>query len=116
MERKQTIEENIPIENKNLKESINTAEEYKKSKDLIPKKLKFTFKEANEYETIEETIEKIEHEITKIDEEIPKVATDFIKLKELTDKREKAEEKLEEKMDRYVYLEELAEKIVEQEK
>jgi ATP-binding cassette subfamily F protein uup len=111
MERKLAMEENTWLEDKNEKENISTAEEYKKSKERIPKKLKFTFKEEQEYKTIEEIIEKLEEEIALIDQEIPKVATDFMKLKEFTDKREKLEAMLEEKMERYVYLEELAEKI-----
>ncbi len=111
MEHKLAMEENTWREDKNEKENINTAEEYKKSKERIPKKLKFTFKEEQEYKTIEEIIEKLEEEIAFIDQEIPKAATDFMKLKELTEKHEKLEETLEEKMERYVYLEELAEKI-----
>jgi ATP-binding cassette subfamily F protein uup len=122
MENKLSNEENMLEENKNAKENndakqnINAAEAYKKSKNLIPKKLKFSFKETNEYETIESDIEKLENVIAKIDEEIPTVSTDFIKLKELTEKRDKSEIELEEKMERYVYLEELAEQIAEQNK
>ncbi|MBQ4531177.1 MAG: ABC-F family ATP-binding cassette domain-containing protein [Lachnospiraceae bacterium] len=75
------------------------------------KKLKFTYAEEKEYETIEEDIEKLEEKVEELDREILKAATDFVKLNELSKEKEVAEQTLEEKMERYVYLSELAEKI-----
>lgn len=78
------------------------------------KKLKFTFKEQKEYETIEADIEKIEAEIEALDAEILKNATNFGKLNALSQEKEAKEELLMEKMERWEYLEDLAQKIAEQ--
>ena len=75
------------------------------------KKLKFTFAEEKEYATIEEDIEKLEKKLEELDKEILKASTDFVKLNELSKEKEVVEQTLEEKMERYVYLSELAEKI-----
>jgi ATP-binding cassette subfamily F protein uup len=95
------------------KKNLDAATAYKEEKKRT-KKLKFTFQEQKEYETIEEDIEALEIKVSEIDAKIPTVARDFMKLKELSEKKEKLEKELEEKMDRYVYLEELAEEIANQ--
>lgn len=77
-------------------------------------KLKFTYKEQREFETIDEDISALEEKIAHLDEEIMKNATNSGKLNELTQEKEAAEEQLEEKMDRWVYLTDLAEKIAAQ--
>ncbi len=76
-----------------------------------PRKLRFTYNEQKEYETIENDIQKLEEELEEIDATIPQHASDFVKLQELTDKKELTEHKLEEKMDRWMYLQDLAERI-----
>lgn len=78
------------------------------------KKLKFTFKEQKEYETIEADIEKLETEIANLDAEMVKNATNFGKLNALSQEKEEKEELLMEKMERWEYLEDLAAKIAEQ--
>lgn len=78
------------------------------------KKLKFTYKEQKEYETIEDDIAAIEVRIAAIDSEMARCVSDFVKLNELTEEKAKLETELEEKMDRWTYLEELAAKIAEQ--
>lgn len=75
------------------------------------KKLKFSYKEQKEFETIDEDIEKLEEKITELEEQISKCATDFIKLNELMQEKEKTEDELSDKMERWVYLNDLAEKI-----
>lgn len=75
------------------------------------KKLKFTFKEQKEFETIEEEIEALENRISGLEEEMMASATSYGKLGELTKQKEKAEKELEYKMERWEYLTELAEKI-----
>lgn len=75
------------------------------------KKLKFSYKEQKEFETIDEDIEKLEEKITELEEQISKCATDFIKLNELMQEKEKMEAELSDKMERWVYLNDLAEKI-----
>ena len=78
------------------------------------KKLKFTFKEQKEYETIEADIEKLETEIAQLDAEMVKNASNYGKLNALSQEKEAKEELLMEKMERWEYLEDLAAKIAEQ--
>lgn len=75
------------------------------------KKLKFSYKEQKEFETIDEDIEKLEEKIAELEEQISKCASDFIKLNELMQEKEKTEAELSDKMERWVYLNDLAEKI-----
>ena len=80
------------------------------------KLLKFTYKVQKEFETIDEDIEKLEEKIAELDGQISKCATDFIKLNEFMQEKEKTEAKLSDKMERWVYLNDLAERIEEQKK
>ena len=80
------------------------------------KLLKFTYKEQKEFETIDEDIEKLEEKIAELDGQISKCAKDFIKLNEFMQEKEKTEAKLSDKMERWVYLNDLAERIEEQKK
>ena len=77
-------------------------------------KLKFSYKEQKEYETIDEDIASIEEKLEEIEVEIVKAATNFTKLNELMASKSELEALLEEKMDRWVYLNDLAEKIKNQ--
>lgn len=72
---------------------------------------KFTYKEQREYETIDEDIENLENRLSEIEAEMMKNATDFPKLAALTKEKEETEDALAEKMERWEYLSELAEKI-----
>ena len=78
------------------------------------KKLKFTFKEQKEYETIEADIEKLETEIAQLDAEMIKNASNYGKLNALSKEKEAKEELLMEKMERWEYLEDLAAQIAAQ--
>lgn len=78
------------------------------------KKLKFSYNEQREYETIEADIEKLESKIEELEADILKNASNFVKLNELTNEKMKAEAALEEKMERWEYLEDLAERIQKQ--
>ena len=80
------------------------------------KLLKFTYKEQKEFETIDEDIEKLEEKIAELDGQISKCATDFIKLNEFMQEKEKTEAIISDKMERWVYLNDLAERIEEQKK
>lgn len=75
------------------------------------KKLKFTYKEQKEYETIESDIAALEEKIEELESSMSKFARDFVKLNQITKEKEEAEALLEEKMDRWMYLEELKAKI-----
>lgn len=93
-----------------IEKSKNRTE--KKERTFVgKKKLKFSFKEQREFETIDDDIADIEQKIKDIEKEILECTSDYIKLQELSDKKEQFETQLSEKMDRWVYLSELAEKI-----
>ena len=75
------------------------------------RKLKFTYQEQREYETIEQDIADLEDKISHMEEQILESARDFVKLNELTKEKDAAEAHLNEKMDRWMYLEDLAARI-----
>ena len=105
-----TKKEDEPLIDKPVK-----AEE-KKSGDRgnRPRKLKFSYQEQKDYETIEQVIQELEEKLENIDIQIGTSATDFIKLNELTKEKEEVEQLLEEKMERWMYLMDLEEKIKNQ--
>ncbi len=76
-----------------------------------PKKLKFSYKEQREFETIDEDIAVLESAIEEVDGRIAEAGSDYCKLQELTAKRDELTAALDEKMERWVYLNDLAEKI-----
>lgn len=95
----------------NAKKTKSTGKDWKKDR---PTKLKFSYKEQKEYETIDEDIAALEEKIESLDAEMLKNATNSVKLSEIMAKKEEAEAALEEKMERWVYLNDLAEKIAAQ--
>ena len=103
LSKRMIVEEEIPKEKK--------KKNYQKPRE---KKLKFTFKEQKEFETIDDDIEQLELQLEELDSKIERTATDFIKLNELMEEKKATEEKLEKKMERWEYLNELAEKIAAQ--
>ena len=80
----------------------------------MKKKLKFSYKEQKEYETIEADISSLEEKIDSLEKEMAKNSSDFVKLNTLSQEKEEAEKLLEEKMDRWMYLEDLAARIAKQ--
>ena len=74
-------------------------------------KIKFTYKEQREYETIDVDIAELEEKIAAIDVAMGEAVSDYNKLTELSTEKEELEQQLEEKMDRWVYLNDLAERI-----
>ena len=92
-------------------EKESTAKPAAKDTRTHAPKLKFSYKEQREYETIETDIAALEERMDEIDEEIAKCATDFVRLNELTEEKTKVNTELEEKLERWEYLEELAAKI-----
>lgn len=75
------------------------------------KKLRFSYKEQREWETIEEEIALLEEALAALDREIALSVSDYERLSGLTGEKEQTEKALEEKMERWVYLNELAEQI-----
>ena len=92
-------------------EKESTAKPAAKDTRTHAPKLKFSYKEQREYETIETDIAALEERMDEIDAEIAKCATDFVRLNELTEEKTKVNTELEEKLERWEYLEELAAKI-----
>lgn len=80
-------------------------------KKVKQEKLKFTYAEQKEFEHIEDDIGKIEARITEIDNLMVKNSNDFVKLNELDCEKNKLNEELEYKMERWEYLTELDEQI-----
>lgn len=78
------------------------------------KKLKFSFKEQREWDTIEDEIAGLEADLEALDGQIAESATNYGRLNQLMTEKAEKEALLEEKMDRWMYLQELAEKIAAQ--
>ena len=95
-------------------ESAKKKADRKNWKKDAPEKLKFTYKEQKEYETIDDEIASLEQKIEELDEQMMQYATNSAKLSEITEQKEAAEAALEEKMERWVYLNDLAERIENQ--
>lgn len=109
------------------KESVRRAEEETLSAEKSPKPqvpppaknswrapnitLKFSFKEQKEYETIDDEIAALEEKISNLDTQIEENASNYSRLTELSEQKQAAESALEEKMERWMYLNDLAEKI-----
>ena len=102
---KSSASKNVSADSAEEKESVKTWKQNR------PSKLKFSYKEQREFETIDDDIAALESKIEKLDADIMANATNSGKLNELTQQKEEAEAQLEEKMDRWVYLNDLAEQI-----
>lgn len=79
--------------------------------DKGEKKLKFSYKEQKEFETIDDDIAALEQKIEELDAEMAVHASQYSRLAELTEEKEKVQAELDEKMERWMYLTELNEKI-----
>jgi len=99
------------------RESAEKEEEEKVVKDTPQKSRqnektkKFTFKEQREFEGIDQRIEDLENRIAELEGSIEKYATDFEKLNALVSEKEAVEKELDEAMERWTYLNELAEEL-----
>ena len=97
--------ENEFVQN-SMEAPVNSKDTWKRER-----KLKFSYKEQKEYETIEADIEALEQKIEELDAQMLKVASDFGKLNALSQEKEEAEALLMEKMERWENLEDLAMRI-----
>lgn len=86
----------------------------KKEAPQKPSKLKFSFKEQREYDTIDDDIAALEVQISQCEAEIASSASDYIRLQALMEQKAALEAELESKTERWVYLNELADKIAAQ--
>ena len=80
------------------------------------RELRMSYKEQKDYETIDACMEQLQGELERLDGEIEKNASDFVKLTELTQKREQTQKALDEAEERWLYLTDLAERIEAQKK
>ncbi len=83
------------------------------TENIKDRPLKFTFKEQKEFEQIDGIIEALESELKEVNLGIEQAASDYTLLQELLTKKESVENKLNEAMERWEYLNELAEKIAD---
>ena len=104
-------EEEVATTNSNIKEKKAGENKNKKEKQI---KLKFTFKEQREFDTIDEDIEKKEEEITRVETEINQCGSDFVKLQQLLEDQNRLKEELNFLLERWEYLNEVFEEIERQ--
>jgi len=88
--------------------SKNTRDNWKKGHTHTKK---MSYQEQKDYETIEQDIASLEEQLEQLEQDIAGAATDFVRLNELTAQKSEIEAALEQKMDRWMYLEELAEEL-----
>ncbi len=101
MEEREALEEKVEVkEEKNIRE-----------KPKEQKKTKFSYNEKREWESIDGDIAKLEEKIESLEKDMVTHASEYTKLQELVEEKERVEAELEEKMDRWVYLSELKEEI-----
>jgi ATP-binding cassette subfamily F protein uup len=99
---------NINLKKATIKVDIEKSKENAKPKST---KLKMSYNEMREFEKIDEEIAALEMKLVELEDEISKNARDFVKLNQLTQEKEETEEKLSEKMERWVYLNDLNDRI-----
>lgn len=92
-------------------ENQSVKEKKEKTVKVREKKLKFSYKEQREFETIDEEIAALEERLAAIEKEYLQFSRDFVKLGQLEKEKAEKEALLEEKMERWEYLNELAEAI-----
>ena len=95
-------------------ETVPVEKEKKADTRQRSQKLKFSYQEAKDYETIEADIEALETKIAQCDADMVANSTDFVKLNEIGKIKEALENQLMEKMERWEYLMEKAEQIAQQ--
>ncbi|MDR7812127.1 ABC-F family ATP-binding cassette domain-containing protein [Lacrimispora sp.] len=94
--------------------SSEATEKKTKEKPKGERKLKFSFKEQREWETIEEDLAALEEKIEALDRQMGEASSDYSKLNALMEEKTEQEKLLEEKMERWMYLNDLAEQIENQ--
>ena len=96
---------------KNAEKPVPKKEE---SRPSAPKKLKFSYKEQREYETIDADIAALEEQLADNQAQQSACGSDYVALQRLQEEQSQLESALEEKMERWVYLNDLAERIAAQ--
>ena len=92
------------------KTQVEEKKVYEKPKS---NKIKMSYNEMREFERIDDDIAKLEEKIEQLEKDIVANSRNFVELNKLTNEKEEVRKQLEEKMDRWVYLNDLNEKILE---
>lgn len=98
-------------EEKSEKQPVQAAPKRTREREL-----RMSYKEQRDYETIDQKMEQLQKDLEELDRQIEQNASDFVKLTELTQKREAAQQALDEAEERWLYLTDLAERIEAQKK
>jgi len=106
--------EGLPGQDEEAAKSSEATEKKTKEKPKGERKLKFSFKEQREWETIEEDLAALEGKIEALDSQMGEAASDYSRLNALMEEKTEQERLLEEKMERWMYLNDLAEQIENQ--
>lgn len=108
--KQRNVAEDRPEQKKEKKRTGNSIQNRRQKRE---EKLRFTYKEQREFETIEDAIAALEQQAAILEDKMMAYATDPVKLGELMEQKEQSEAALEEKMERWVYLNDLAERIAD---
>lgn len=103
------------FEKQQVKE-IKKAAPKKQTTPSAPRRLKFTFNEQRDFDEIEGIIASLEQKLTEIAKDIKQESSNYEKLQQLMALQAELEETLNEKMERWIYLNDLADKIAAQDK
>ena len=106
--------QSIPGQAEGNGKGTQATEKKSREKPKGERKFKFSFKEQREWDTIEEDMAALEEKIQALDKQILEAARDFSRLNALMEDKSEQERLLEEKMERWMYLNDLAEKIQNQ--
>lgn len=91
-----------PASAKSVKETVRPQRE---------PKVKFSYKEAREYETIEAEIDALEQNLARNEADMAANSSDFVRLNDLMAEKTQLEEQLLSKMERWEYLSQIAEQM-----
>ncbi len=104
----------LPGQDESPAKNAEAPEKKNKEKPKGERKLKFSFKEQREWDTIEEDIAALEAKIENLEKQMGEAASDYGRLNALMEEKTEQEGLLEEKMERWMYLNDLAEQIENQ--
>lgn len=104
------VQQNVHLREKGFldldNEKASEKAEYQKERPL-----KFTYKEQMEFDEIDVIVAGLEKELQEVEVQMNEASSDFEQLQKLASQKEQLEKKLEDAMERWVYLTELAEEI-----
>lgn len=111
-----SLEQSSSKKDKTDKQNAGKSNKKGSYRDPSREKIRFTYMEQKEYDSIDDDIAALEEKIEELDDLIAHNVTDFVKLNQWSQEKEEVSRQLEEKMDRWVYLNDLAEAIEAQKK